>query len=211
LNTFSIGYRIAAAAGFIYLAACSSAPVSKVDQAGWAVLHQSRCDELVSVDQWSLEGRIAINDGRDGGSGRFIWQKHGEDSTMEFHAALGRGAWRLQADASGAVLELANGDLRRAPSVGQLVERQLGWEIPVDALAWWVRGCAAPGDPDWRRLDDHGWLKGLSQFGWEIELEKYTDMKGVFMPLKLKASQNSYVVKLAVRDWLLGTEPGRDD
>jgi len=211
LKTCSGGKIIASFAGLLYLAACSSVPVNEVEQSGWAGLYQSRCDDLVSLDQWSLEGRIAINDGHDGGSGRFNWRRHGEDSHMEFHGALGRGAWRLQADGGGAVLELANGETSRAPSVGQLVERQLGWEIPVDALAWWVRGCAAPGDRDWRRLDEHGWLMGLSQFGWEIEFARYADAEGIFMPLKLKASQDSYVVKLAVRDWLLGTDSGRDE
>jgi outer membrane lipoprotein LolB len=209
-------YRIAAWSGFLLLAGCSGVPVSGVpgsgvEQAEWAGLHESRCDDLQGVDQWKLEGRIAINDGRDGGSGRFNWQTVGEDSSMEFHGALGRGAWRLQTEEGGAVLELANGEVRRAASVGLLVEQALGWEIPVDALAWWVRGCAAPGDRDRRRLDEHGWLTGLSQFGWEIEYEKYADVNGVFMPLKLKASQDTHMVKLAVRDWLLGRDPGRSE
>jgi outer membrane lipoprotein LolB len=211
LNTFLTGYRVAALAGFLYLAGCSSVPVSDVDQASRAGLHQSRCDELLIRDQWELEGRIAINDGRDGGSGRFNWQRHGNNASMEFHGALGRGAWRLQADGSGAVLELANGEISRAASVGQLVEQALGWDIPVDALAWWVRGCAAPGDRGRRELDEHGWLMGLSQFGWEIEYGKYADTKGIFLPQKLKASQDSYVVKLLVRNWLLRADSGQDE
>ena len=195
----------------IFLAACSSVPVTKKDQAGLAGLYQVRHDVLLSLDQWAFEGRLAVNDGQDGGSGHFNWQRQGEASSMDFHGALGRGAWRLDADRNGAVLELADGEIDRAPSVGQLVERRLGWKIPVDALAWWVRGCTAPGNWDQRELDEYGRLMVLNQFGWEIEYGKYTEAEGIFMPLKLTARQDSYTVKLAIRDWSLRSVPDQDD
>jgi outer membrane lipoprotein LolB len=150
LNSLSRGNRIAGLAAVIFLAACSSVPLTKTDQAGLAGLYQARHDNLLSLEQWAFEGRLAVNDGQDGGSGHFNWQRHGEASSMDFHGALGRGAWRLEADRNGAVLELADGEIDRAPSVGQLVERRLGWKIPVDALSWWVKGCTAPGNWDQR-------------------------------------------------------------
>lgn len=172
---------------------------------------EDRCSGMLNLDRWTLEGRLAVNDGRDGGSGRFNWQKDGNETRMEFHGALGRGAWRLEADSNGAVLELADGETSRAPSVGQLVKRQLGWEIPVDALAWWVRGCAAPGEKERHFVDDLGRLMELSQLGWKIEYGKYTEIEGVFVPLKLRAQQDVYVVKLAIHDWSLKTGAGRDE
>ena len=155
------------------------------------------------MDQWSLKGRLAVNDGKEGGSGSFIWSNHGESISMDFHGALGRGAWRLDADNGGAVLELADGEVYHAPSLSQLVKSRLGWEMPVDALSWWVRACAAPGEWDRRELDENGRLRGLSQFGWVIEYGNFKEVGGVYMPLKLTARRDSHTVKLAMRSWSL--------
>ena len=46
---------------------------------------------------------------------------------MNFHGALGRGAWQLNADENGAVLEWADGEIHRADTVGELLEQRLGW------------------------------------------------------------------------------------
>jgi len=186
-------------------------PGTKVDQTDRVILYESRFAELLGRDQWALEGRLALNDSRDGGSGHFSWQKQGEISSMGFHGTFGRGAWRLAADGEGAVLEFADGEIYRAPSVSQLVGQRLGWEIPVEALTWWVRGLAAPGDWAGRELDELGQLMRLSQFGWVIEYGKYTDQEGALLPLKLTARRDTYTVKLAIRDWILVSGTVRDE
>lgn len=197
--------------GCLFLASCSSIPGTKIDQSGRLALYESRFNHLLSLDQWTLGGRLAVNDGQDGGSGHINWQRHGEANSMDFHGALGRGAWRLDADSTGAVLELADGEVFRAPSVEQLVEQKIGWEFPIDALTWWVRGCVAPGDWDQREFDEHGRLVSLGQFGWHIEYGSYTDAAGIFMPRKMTARRNSYTIKLAVRDWTLAADADSDD
>ena len=202
---------MASLAGCLFLAACSSVPEVKPGQAERSVLYESRFEELSGIDQWSLIGRLAVNDGKDGGSGHINWKIHGETNSMDFHGALGRGAWRLDANGDGAVLELADGEVHRAPTLGQLVEQRLGWEFPVEALAWWVRACAAPGGWDRRDIDEFGRLRGLSQLGWEVEYGNYRDVGGVFMPIKLTARRDSYSVKLAIRNWFLRADPEQNE
>lgn len=211
MNCLQRATSVAGLFGCLFLAACSSIPETKTDQSARLALYESRYNELLSLDQWVLDGRLAVNDGQDGGSGHINWQRHGETSHMNFHGALGRGAWRLDADRDGAILELADGEIYRAPSLSQLVEQKIGWEVPVDALSWWVRGFAAPGDWDLREFDEHGRLMSLSQFGWVIEYGSYADAAGIFMPRKLTARRDSYTVKFAVREWSLGADADRDD
>ena len=122
---------------------------------------------------------------------------------MDFHGALGRGAWRLVADAEGAELELADGTVHHADSIDKLVRLQLGWEIPVDSLSWWVRGLVAPGDYEDRMIDDKGNLSELIQGGWTIEYGKYDTVEGISLPRKLTAHQADWKLKLAIRDWQL--------
>jgi len=130
---------------------------------------------------------------------------------MDFHGAMGRGAWRLEADGQGARLELADGTIDHARSVNLLVQSQLGWEIPVDSLSWWVRGLAAPGEIEQRKIDGQGNLDQLVQDGWTIEFGSYRSIGNVDLPLKLTAQQADWKVKLVVRDWEMAGVAEPDD
>jgi len=185
------------------LSACSAVQPTDSEQAARENRYESRLGRLSKLDAWSLEGRLAISTESDGGSGYFSWRELGDSSRMDFHGALGRGAWRLVADANGAVLELADGSSHRADTVDELVRKQVGWEIPVDTLAWWVRGLAAPGKIQRRVLDEQGKLLELGQRDWSIEYGRYRAVGGEQLPAKMTARQAEKSVKLAIRNWEL--------
>ena len=74
------------------LAACAptrvvreSAPVDA--QAGERLLSE-RESALFERTRFDLNGRIAISDGNDGGSGRFEWQQRGLATTLRFFAPV---------------------------------------------------------------------------------------------------------------------------
>lgn len=191
------------------LPACSSMqPAASVSDAARVRLYDDRFDQLAVLSSWSIEGRLAVSNDKDGGSGNFKWKKGSATNRMDFHGALGRGAWKLHSDELGAELELADGELHRADSVDQLVRFQVGWEIPVDQLSWWVLGLAAPGAFDQRAIDEQGNLSELLQDGWVIEYGKYREFDGFSLPVRLTARQDDWKVKLAIRDWKLAEESG---
>jgi outer membrane lipoprotein LolB len=193
------------------LAACAAVTPIDGEQRIRAPLYEQRLARLSGVDSWALEGRLAVSDEADGGSGQLSWRQDDGSSRMDFHGALGRGAWRLLADENGAELEFADGTLHRARSIDSLVRRHVGWTVPVEALAWWVRGLAAPGRVQRRLLDEEGRLSELRQDGWDIEFARYGPVSGLggdlTMPLRMTARQADRTVKLAIRRWEL---PGAD-
>lgn len=207
--------RLAPASVALFLAACAAAPPLDSEQRLRAPLYEQRVARLSRVDSWSLQGRLAVSDDADGGSGSLSWRQDGASSRMDFHGALGRGAWRLVANANGAELEFADGTLHRAASIDALVRGQIGWAVPVESLAWWVRGLAAPGEVQQRLLDEEGRPSELRQDGWHIEFGRYGQVGGgagplgdLTLPLRMTARQADRTVKLAIRKWDL---PGEDD
>lgn len=194
----------------LILAGCSAATVRDDSPARREALYESRLERIETLGAWKLEGRLAVSNSSDGGSGSFRWQTEGLRTRMSFHGALGRGAWQLQAGSTGAELELADGGRYRAGTVGELVEQHLGWEVPVDALAWWVRGLAAPGETVTRTLDEQGRVSTLQQRDWLVEYGRYREVDGIEMPGKITARQGERMVKLAVRNWILGQDANRD-
>jgi len=199
---------LAAALAAWVLSACGTVQPLDTGQAAREPLYEQRLARLAPLDAWTLEGRLAVSDDQDGGSGFLNWQQIRGESQLNFHGALGRGAWRLQTDAAGAQLEFADGRIFRADSIDALVRGQIGWNVPVDKLSWWVRGLAAPGKPGQRVLDEEGRLSLLNQHGWTIEYGRYAAVDGEAMPSKMTARQADRTVKLAVRKWDL--QPDHD-
>jgi outer membrane lipoprotein LolB len=188
----------------VLLPACSTVPKARVTDPGGELLYQAKHDSLSTVSSWSMTGRLAVSNERDGGSGHFNWVNQAGSSRMDFHGALGRGAWRLLADASGAELELADGSVKRAADIDQLIRDQVGWKIPADSLSWWVRGMVAPGAFQERVIDGAGNLGSLLQDGWTIEYGSYKDFEGISLPVKVTARQAEWKVKLVIKKWDLG-------
>lgn len=187
----------------VALAACSSVPKAAPDAAQRQVLYQQRLVALESRDHWALRARLAINSADDGGSGVLNWSRQADNQRMDFHGALGRGAWRLQADRNGVVLTQSDGETLHSDTIDELVREQLGHDVPVSALAWWIRGLAAPGNPEWISLDEAGRPDALVQQGWNIEFERYRAFGDQQLPQRITARQGEWTVKLAVRDWSL--------
>lgn len=198
-------------AGFfclVLIASCSTVPPTPDEISVREGLYRERLTALAALTSWSLEGRLAVSNGKDGGSGSFRWNEAPQYSRMEFHGALGRGAWRLTSDARGAQLELSDGRSYSAPTVDELARRQLGWEVPVAYLSWWARGLAAPGGTEVLELDEKGRPTLLVQAGWSVEYGRYQMVDGQDLPARLSARRDSARVKLAIREWKLGVTDG---
>jgi outer membrane lipoprotein LolB len=163
--------------------------------------YQHRTGQLKAIAHWGLVGKISLDDGDRGGSGRLQWDVKPGQSELDFHGALGRGAWHLQIGAEGALLKMADGSEETAASVSELFQDSVGWSVPIEALQWWVRGLAAPGAIESQQLGAGGLLVSLRQFGWDVDFNRYDSVGDIGLPVRLNATRDQYRVKLAVRHW----------
>lgn len=187
----------------VLLAACSTTGPHRVEESVRLQLYGEKSDQLSVLKGWSIEGRLAVSNDKDGGSGKFYWSRNEAGSRMNFHGTLGRGAWKLSADQQGAELIQADGTIHRAESIDQLIRNQVGWDIPVESMSFWIRGLNSPDDFRKRALDEEGNIIELFQDGWTVEYDRYRDFEGVSLPVRLDARQGEWTVKLVVRSWSL--------
>ncbi len=173
----------------------------KEPEPGNRAAYQDRTGKIGAVSEWGLVGRISLDDGDRGGSGRLQWDVESDSSELNFHGAMGRGAWHLQISPGKATLTEANGAEQTAAGVNTLIQDRMGWPIPVEALQWWVRGLAAPGTIEDEMLDSEGLLIHLDQFGWSVDFNRYDSTAGVELPVRLDARRDDYRVKLAISRW----------
>jgi outer membrane lipoprotein LolB len=164
-----------------------------------------RVAQLDAAPTWSFRGRIAVSDGRDGGSGRVEWRIDGDYYLIEVRAPVAGTTWRLSGNAGLAQLDGVHPEPVRDVDPEALLAREVGWHLPVDAARDWVRG--VPVDRRGARvlLDGAGLPAQIVEQGWRIDyLDWFPAEAGrPALPRRLVARRAPHEVRLAVADWRL--------
>lgn len=176
-------------------------PEAGIDTAAAERSVSERESRLFERTQFDLSGRIAISDGKDGGSGRFEWQQRGQAYSLRFVAPVSGRSWRLEVQPGQALLIESNGAVRVADSAEELLQRELRWHLPADALRYWVLGMRAPGASSDLEFDSNGELSLLRQSGWEIQYIEFDHSQDPPLPRKVFARSGEHQVRIAVRKW----------
>ncbi len=206
---------LAPAFAALLLAGCVSQPARgpqvPVDEAQARAQEQRRA----AMSDWSLSGRLAVSNGKQGGSGRIDWQQAGERYTISLSAPVTRQSWRLSGDDAGARLEGIEGGPREGDDVEAMLREATGWDIPVRALADWVRGVGADADrygpaqvvygPGNRPLS-------LAQAGWTIDYAQWQSepaepVAAPVLPIRVTAVRGGAKVRLIVDQWTPDSAP----
>lgn len=157
--------------------------------------------QLAQLDGWQIDGKVGIRAPKDSGSGTLFWLQRQDYYDIRLSGPLGRGAARLTGRPGQVVLEVANQGRYEATTPEQLLGEQLGWDLPVSHLVWWVRGLPAPDSKSKLTLDGDSRLASLQQDGWSVEYLSYTEQNGYTLPDRIKLHGRDLDVTLVVKSW----------
>lgn len=185
----------AALALLVLLAGCVPAPVRGPDAALLAAqaAHEAA---LVAEPDWRLEGRLAVRAGGEGGSGRLDWRQQGDEFRVRLTAPVTGRGWALEGGPGTARLDGLDGGPLAGDDPEALLAAATGWEIPLAALGWWVRGGRAPG-PAELAFGPDGRLASLQQQGWTVEYREWDGDR----PRRVFARRGEASVRLVVDTW----------
>lgn len=168
---------------------------------GSPALWQSHKQQIGSLDAWQISGKVGIRAPQDSGSGTLFWLQRQDYYDIRLSGPLGRGAARLTGRPGDSQLEVANQGRYQAASPEQLLQQQLGLNLPVSHLLWWIRGLPAPDSRSRLTLDRDSRLAQLSQDGWQVDYLRYTEQGGYWLPERLKLSGHDLHITLVIKDW----------
>lgn len=179
--------------------------LSEQPPADWS----ERQNSLQSFDQWQLTGKLAVRQPGDSGSAVINnWTQDNEQYRLALSSSfLGMGSTRLQGTPGFIELELPDGETYASSDPQGLIYAATGWELPIDALVWWVRGLPAP-DGDFRlAFDSGGELAQIQQKGWTIRYERWRGFVDgqPDLPARLTARKGEKLVRLVISSWKPGT------
>jgi outer membrane lipoprotein LolB len=208
----SVRGLLLAAVGAGLLAGCVTtaprAPLPPAERDAAVARQESREATLSQHARWNLQGRVALSNGRRGGSGRIDWQQDGDAYRVALSAPITRQSWRIEGDAGAARLEGLDGGPRVGADATRLLREATGWEIPVRALAAWVRGArAAQAGAAQMEFADDGHLARLQQDGWTLDYGDWrpSSIAGLELPMRVNAERGDARVRLVVDDWGAGS------
>jgi outer membrane lipoprotein LolB len=156
---------------------------------------------------FDLVGRVAVtHEGRAFTSG-MRWRHTVDRDEIWLLTPAGQALAHIVGDAGGAVFTGADRKEYRAADIASLIQRALGWEMPVAHLAWWVQGQPAPGaEIHAVERDAHGRLALLAQEGWRIayayESREVPDSRA----RRLELTGAAHEIRLVIDGWRSASE-----
>lgn len=149
-----------------------------------------------------INGRIAIRHNNERHSAGVHWSHKASMDEVLLLGPLGQTAARVYRDGYGATLE--NGSQRyQADDAATLMEKVLGWQLPLAGLPDWVLARPQPGSPAQIENDPAGRVARLRQSGWDVQYHRYADDTPESLPTRLQLERGDLQVQLLIDEWKL--------
>jgi outer membrane lipoprotein LolB len=190
------GVRRLPAVALLLLAGCVTLPPPP---ASWP----ERRSALQGLTGFSLRGRVAVAAGDSGFSAGLRWSQRGDAATVDLTAPLGVGAAHIEQSGDAIAfttskgLRLEDGDAKAA------LQREFGFEPPLESLRYWLLGAGDPALPAEETLDSEQRLERVVQDGWTVDYQDYRPTGGQWLPRRVTLRRESVRIRLLVRDWRL--------
>lgn len=158
----------------------------------------------VAIDTFELNGRVNVKVKADNKAypGRIRWQHRGSEEDLWIYSPIGTLVARLEQDRDTASITTADGEAYKAGTLSFLARDVLGYELPVDALQYWVRGLEWPkGATTSRVQDDKGRLTSLAQDKWQITYLTWTEGGAPGLPTKLNVESDEMRLSMVIHQW----------
>ena len=174
----------------------------------WATLLLSACASLSetppdappreALDNFALDGRFSLYQADKSYAGRLHWKQTPAGAEILLSSPFGQGIAEIVSGPHGARLTAADGKTYAAPDAETLTRQVLGYSLPLERLADWVR--ARPGEGEVRR-DDFGRPQNLRLREWAIDYE-YADRDPRSPPRRIDARRGGdFELRLFVDAW----------
>ena len=198
------GLRFLVAALPLLLAACVPQQAVRIKgDAGLLNAQLAREQALAHTDHWTLEGRLGVSDGHDGGSGGFTWTQDGDNYSFVFRTPITGRSFELSGGVDGAVLKGLDGGPLQGADAEALMRRALGWEVPLHDLRAWVLGLRADSGPAELAFGDNRLPSLITQDGWAVDYRAWDTTRQPPLPTTIFASRPPYKVRLSVENWTI--------
>lgn len=165
---------------------------------------EQRKSDLSEIQDWFLNGRIAIINGHESWHLNMKWQRHGDKYILDLSGPFGVGHAQITGVGDSVVLVDSDQNYFYADSPDRLLQEVTGLRVPVKSLLYWIRGIPDGNvNIDTQKIDDYGRLALLKQSGWRVRFKQYIDVEKHELPQKIFIDGFELKVKIFIDEWNL--------
>ncbi len=179
----------------VFLTGCAGSQVNrKIDPA--------RAIPLSDLNHWQLKARVAIKTPEDNVTASLDWQKNQSIFDFLLSGSFGVTIAHLIQKEQLATLEIPDTDKLTHYDAELLLQRTLGWDFPIDALSYWVKGLPSGKPGEQVSYDDKGRISQIRLDSWDIDFSKYQMYQGYLLPKMIKATHPQISLRVVAKKWL---------
>jgi outer membrane lipoprotein LolB len=181
----------------VLLIGCATAPITK--NLTWKQQQQS----INSLNTWHAIGKIGFTNGKQGGTATLDWQQNGEHFNLMLQGPFKIDTMYITGHPGNVHLATSEGVKQTATAPEAIIQKQLGWTIPVSGLVHWARGVPIQGVPiEFIQLSKENRVIKLKQQGWTIDYYDYKQFEQFILPTKITLQYGKIKIKLIFRNWI---------
>ena len=188
-----------ALAALLLLAGCAGQDTRDAPQGSWAQ-HSERLQQL---QQWNASGKLALRTEQRAESATIQWRQQGHNTELQLSGPMGLSATTIHSD--GKRVDIRQGDELRTLDIStpDAILRNTGWDLPLGALPYWLKGIPSPDSPvQFLELDPAtDRARVLRQDDWEIQYRNYGQFDGFTLPTDLRIQRATTSGRVIIRDW----------
>lgn len=162
---------------------------------------EKRHQQIQAMQNWQVSGAIGITVNNKTDMASFTWTQQGNRYEFQTFGPLNIAGIRI-AGRPGNVVLYKNANQRIfAHTPEKLMQRELGWSLPLQNIHYWGRGIAAPGVDAKAQYDAFGHITTLQQQGWTIQYLRYQGVEGMDLPRTVVIQHRNLRIKIAFKRW----------
>jgi len=193
---------IALTAAALLLAGCANAPPAE-QNSDWA----RQLDRLQALDSWQVRGRVNVRYDDEAHTPKILWQQRDVEYHIRLWGTFNVGSTTIDGRPGQVTLEQDN-QIRHANTPEDLILQQLGYELPVSYLEYWIKGIPAPGSDAELSFNELNLLSSLKQAGWTVTYTDPRQYDSITLPrrVELTRPQNDISLDFIGLNWTLGSD-----
>ena len=173
------------------LCACTAIAPPAEENSDWA----RQRDQLQELDSWELRGRVNVRYDNESHTPRINWLQQNVDYHIQLWGTLNMGRTLIVGRPGYVSLE-NEGETVDASSPEELILRQMGYELPISQLNYWIKGLPSPDSGFRLSFNELNQLTTIEQADWTINLSDMRQYGQVSLPRRVELTRPRNDIRL---------------
>ena len=173
------------------LSACSTIAPSAEQSSNWT----RQREQLQELDSWELRGRVNVRYDKESHTPSINWLQQNVEYHIRLWGTLNAGSTLIVGSPNYVTLE-SNGETQSASNPEELILQQLGYELPISQLKYWIKGLPAPDSDAQLSFNELKQLTTIEQADWTINLSDMRQYGPLSLPRRVDLTRPRNDIRL---------------